>query len=247
MNEVEASGVDEQRIARIVSLGLPAVTIVGAMVVGFTYGAATSILVVAAGLLLGVISLLWASIRILSGDAPLPPEIEALDMAEGGDALLGRKKMLLRALKDLENERAIGKIETEDFEQVSQTYRAELKTVLRLIDETLAPTRSLAEDAVRAHLAAVGLSDGAAKKARANANAKAKRADDTPSPESDTEAETEAETAASEADARVACPKCDASNEPDAKFCKECATALKAASTAAVAAAPVKEETSDAQ
>ena len=74
----------------------------------------------AAGLLLGVIALLWGSLRILSGDAALSPELEALDMAaQGVDALASRKKMLLRALKDLETERSLGKLEDEDFEQIS--------------------------------------------------------------------------------------------------------------------------------
>ena len=68
---------------------------------------------------------------MLTGDAPLPPELEMLEMAsQGVDGLATRKKMLLRALKDLENEREIGKIEEEDYEAVASTYRAELKAVL---------------------------------------------------------------------------------------------------------------------
>lgn len=233
---------DEQRIARLVTLGLPAATIAAAMAVGFTFGAATSILVVAAGLLLGVIALLWASLRILSGDAPLSPEVEALDMAEGGDALLSRKKMLLRALKDLENERAIGKIETDDFEQVSQTYREELKTVLRLIDEALAPHRGLAEQAVRAHLDAAGLGAEAATPKKAKAK-KATPKSDAQAPEAPASNESGTNEATADRGARLACPKCGASNEPDAKFCKECATGLGARSAPVVRAS---EEVDDA-
>jgi ribosomal protein L40E len=136
----------------------------------------------------------------LSGDAPLSPELEELDMrAQGNDPLTSRKKMLLRALKDLENERAIGKIEPEDYEPIAAQYRAELKAVLTKIDESLAPTRALAEEAAKKFLA----------------KAKLEAKDEESKPEVDEE--------------RVACPKCEAKNEPDAKFCKECATKLIAA------------------
>jgi ribosomal protein L40E len=201
---------DEQRIAKGVAIGLPLVTLTVAAVVGLLVGPATSILVVAAGLLLGVIALLWASLRVLSGDAPLPPELEALDMAaQGVDALATRKKMLLRALKDLENERGIGKLEDDDFEQIAATYRAELKTVMKRIDEALAPHRARAEETARAHLTKAGLVEvgyrGSLPAEPAAPKASAK--DDEPS--------------------RKVCPKCKASNEADAKFCKECATKLE--------------------
>jgi ribosomal protein L40E len=200
MSEPRAEQLDEARIAKGVAIGLPIVTVVGAAAVGVTMGPATSILVVAAGLLLGVIAILWGSIRILSGDAPLSPELEELDMrAQGNDPLTSRKKMLLRALKDLENERAIGKIEPEDYEPIAAQYRAELKAVLTKIDESLAPTRALAEEAAKKFLA----------------KAKLEAKDEESKPEVDEE--------------RVACPKCEAKNEPDAKFCKECATKLIAA------------------
>jgi ribosomal protein L40E len=199
MGEPRAEQLDEARIARGVAIGLPIVTVAGAAAVGVAMGPATSILVVAAGLLLGVIAILWGSIRILSGDAPLPPDLEELDMrAQGNDPLTSRKKMLLRALKDLENERAIGKLETEDYEPIAAQYRAELKAVLTKIDESLAPTRALAEAAAQKYLA----------------KAKLETKDEPSEPEVD--------------DERVTCPKCEAKNEADAKFCKECATKLTA-------------------
>ena len=110
----DQAALDEQRLGRSVSIGLPIVTVVGAAVTALVGGPATGVLVLAAGLLLGVIALGWASLRILSGDVALPPELLELDSAaRGGDALTSRKNMLLRALKDLENERAIGKIEAD--------------------------------------------------------------------------------------------------------------------------------------
>lgn len=199
---------DEQRLGRAVAIGLPLATLAGAAVVGVTVGPATSILVLAAGVLLGVIALLWTSVRILSGDAELSPELEALDMtAHGVDALASRKKMLLRALKDLENERAIGKMEEEDFEQLASTYRAELKTVMQRIDDALAPHRARAEEAARKHLEKAGLGAPGQAPSEPVDSADATPEEATPP-------------------ARVTCPKCGESNEPDAKFCKECATKL---------------------
>ena len=230
LSERERALADEQRLVKAFGLGLPLVTISAAAVVGMLIGPATAILVIAAGLLLGVIALLWGSIRTLSGEAPLPPELEALDMgAQGATALSTRKKMLLRALKDLENEHAIGKIEDEDYEQISSTYRTELKVVLKRIDESLAPHRPLAEKTARAYLEKIGLSEvvdrgdlpddreyvkaGAAEAARST---KASQPERKPRD-------------ADEPSARVSCPKCGESNEPDAKFCKECATKLSSA------------------
>ncbi|MBX3204565.1 MAG: zinc ribbon domain-containing protein [Labilithrix sp.] len=217
---------DEQRIARAVAVGLPILTVAVAAVVGLVIGPATSILVLAAGLLLGVIAILWTSLRILSGDATLSPELEALDMAaQGVDALASRKKMLLRALKDLDNERSIGKLEDEDYEQISSTYRAELKAVLKRIDESLAPHRARAEEALRSHLVRAGIGEAAA---RGKLPADDGGSDE---PARAPEAGAKAKDREADGDARVACPKCGESNEPDAKFCKECATRLSPAST----------------
>lgn len=195
---------DEAKLGRALALGIPLVAVVLAALVGILMNAATAILVLIGAALLGVIALLWASIRVLSGDAPLPPELEALEGATRGvDALAARKKMLIRAIKDLENERDLGKLESGDFDQLSETYREELKSVMKRMDESLAPHREKAEQIAREHLQKAGLAE------------KPYRGDQPPPEEKE----------APEAE-RKACPKCDASNEPDAKFCKECATSL---------------------
>ncbi|HSO31144.1 MAG TPA: hypothetical protein VLT33_01475, partial [Labilithrix sp.] len=130
LRDVKAD-LDERRIARGVAIGLPLVTVTVALAVGVIIGPAMAILILAAGMLLGVIALFWASLRVLSGDAALSPELEALDAtAHAVDALASRKTMLVRALKDLDNERALGKLEADDHEQLSTTYRAELKEIM---------------------------------------------------------------------------------------------------------------------
>lgn len=205
-NDEPSAPFDEAKLGRALAFGIPLVAIVGASLVGILLNAATAILVLVGAALLGVIALLWGSIRILSGDAPLPPELEALEgVTRGVDALAARKKMLIRAIKDLENERDLGKLEAADFEQISETYRDQLKAVMKEMDATLAPHRERAELIAREHLQKAGLAE------------KPYRGERPPPEPLDEEFE--------KFDRKV-CPKCDASNEPDAKFCKECATSL---------------------
>jgi hypothetical protein len=216
---------DERRIARAVSIGLPVVTVLAALVVGTIIGPAMAILVLAAGVLLGVIALFWASLRVLSGDAALSPELEALDaQSHAVDALSSRKRMLVRALKDLDNERALGKLEEDDHEQLTASYRAELKDVLRRIDASLEPHRGKAEGAALAYLQQVGLEPGGYRGAPPPADSSSALADDEAA--ASAPAIVAAKVVAKEEPARVTCPSCSVSNEPDASFCKKCGTSL---------------------
>lgn len=202
------SSFDEARVAKGVALGIPIATISLAVVVGVVLGFPQAVLVVAAGVLLGVIALFWASLRVLSGDAPLPPELEALDgSGHAVDALASRKKMLLRAIKDLDNEHALGKLEDDDYHQISETYRSELKTVMKEIDASLEPFREKAEAEARAFLEGRGIEGGAERGAETT-------------PDVDSGAKAKKKTL------RVSCEKCSTSNEPDAAFCKKCGATL---------------------
>jgi ribosomal protein L40E len=235
---------DERRIAKGVAVGLPLVTVTAALVAGATLGAPVAILILAAGILLGVIALFWASLRVLSGDAALPPELEALDATVNAvDALASRKKMLVRALKDLDNERALGKLEEEDYDQLSHTYRGELKETLARIDASLEPHRPKAEDAARAHLENAGFKeDGApAKPKTATAREPAAQVNVEEAPETAEKAEAVA------ASARVACAKCTTSNETDATFCKKCGAPLAKADGNETKKATAEEATTDAK
>ena len=223
---------DERRIAHGVAIGLPVVTVTLAAVMGVTIGAPMAILVLAAGMLLGVIGLFWASLRILSGDAPLSPELEALDAsAHAVDALASRKKMLLRALKDLDNERALGKLEADDHEQLSHTYRGELKEVLARIDASLEPHRLKAEEAARTYLASARsalVEEGSRKTTDDEEEEEDEDDEDVEEPSEPVVATAAkaAKTVETTAPTRVACPKCATSNEVDASFCKKCGASL---------------------
>jgi hypothetical protein len=122
-----------------------------------------------------------------------------------------RKRETLRALKDLEFEHSIGKIDDADFAELEARYRSTAKALMREIDAGLAPRRMQAETMVTAYLAKKKL-------------APSKEA--APRPEGVT-LESLAEPApASGTSARLECVKCFVSNEPDAAFCKKCGSTL---------------------
>jgi hypothetical protein len=232
--------IDERRIARAVSIGLPFATVATALVVGTIIGPALAILVLAAGMILGVIALFWASLRVLSGDAPLSPELEALDAkAHAVDALSSRKRMLVRALKDLDNERALGKLDAEDYEQLATVARGELREVLRRVDASLDPHRSQAEDAARAYLQK-RLGDATDEPAPVvAAPSEPESLDD--AEDSDPSLATARVKPEVEAKARVSCSACATSNEVDAAFCKKCGGALNGDALPAKAATTTAE------
>jgi hypothetical protein len=204
----------ERALGRNVAWGIPTVTVVASVVMYFVAGPGPMILVLAAGALLGVIALFWASLRTLSGDAPLPEGMEAVAARNAtGGTLDDRKRRVLRALKDLELEHSMGKIDDADFNQISARYREQAKALMRDADLAIEPMRAKAEELARQHLAKKGLGD----------KGEASRVE----PEEDDSSEKEATAAPKEtANARVACPKCATSNETDASFCKKCGASL---------------------
>jgi hypothetical protein len=209
----------ERKLGRALAFGLPAASVVVAWVVGAITSAGPAILVLVAGSLLGAIALLWGSLRTLGGDAPLSHELEAV-AARGGahSSLAERKQKALRALKDIEHEHSIGKIDDDDFADLKAKYREEAKGVLRELDVEIEPYREKAEALAKKHLAKVGLgapdvSDGAEKEASVT-EASEPEASETP--------------AAREprSDAKVSCAKCKTANDEDAAFCKKCGASL---------------------
>ena len=181
-----------------IALGLAGVTVAVALGVGLVAGVATAFLALVTGALLGSILLVWHSIRTLAGDADVEPGLDlAASRTRPADLdLFEEKQRALRALKDIEQENALGKIDDKDFKKLEAEYRAMAKEAIRALDESVAPWREKAEALVRAHL-----------EKRAAARKKAP-ADD---------AETEED---------VACPKCKTKNDADAAFCKKCGTKL---------------------
>src|SRR4051812_8016515 len=123
-------GVDEaeRRFAVWLWRIVPAGSIGGAIAAGFVFDVGVSLLVLAGGVLIAVIAVLWASIRTLSGDAPITLE-EAIALG-APTAAAEQKRAVLQALKDLEYERSLGKIDEADYLELVQRYRTEAKRLL---------------------------------------------------------------------------------------------------------------------
>jgi hypothetical protein len=208
----------ERSLARFFALGVPIGGVIGALIVGQIGGLGPSILVLAGAALLGTIGFFWASLRTLSGEAPLPEGIAAHALFTRVPAP-ERKRETLRALKDLDFEHSIGKIDDADYLELSTRYRNTAKAIMREMDEGLAPRRKQAETLVESYLSKRGFSATPDEP-------------DEPHDKADRPTATE-ETLASAApppmkteSPRVSCAKCSVSNEPDAAFCKKCGAPL---------------------
>jgi hypothetical protein len=160
--------------AAVLVLTLGAVAVAGAL-----YGVAAALIAFAAGALLLGIALLWGSVMSLTGETPLSLE-EALTLG-APSAEEEQKRSLLRALKDLEFERSVGKITPEDYQELSARYRAEAIRLMQDLDERLLPARQRAEKLLAERLAR-----------EEEARAKAEPAADEPD-ESDDESDDESE------------------------------------------------------
>jgi hypothetical protein len=132
-------------------------TLAGALGAGRWLGLEVAVLVLAAGALVLVIALLWASAAGLSGDTPLTLD-EAIGMGAPSTEE-EQKRAVLRALKDLEYERSVGKLSDADYHEFSERYRAEARRLIEAVDATLGPAQELAEKLARDRLDQAGLSD----------------------------------------------------------------------------------------
>ncbi len=230
----------ERALARSVAIIIPVGTTVIAVALGIWTSVGPAILVFAAGALLGTITLMWASLRTLGGDAPLPAGLATAAIASRVNrSVEEQKRAVILALKDLEHEHAIGKIDDADYAEVAARYRDEAKALFRKIDAEIAPKRSRAEEIANAHLKRRGLlGDDAAPGDTVKVGGG--RADNTSVPKPRVSIEPVPPTRKSsepppaltetvEEDGRAVCVTCSTSNEPDAAFCKKCGASMKAA------------------
>jgi hypothetical protein len=238
----------ERQLGRYFAMGLPATAAVVAVAVGALVGLGPGILVLAGGGLLGTIALFWASVRTLSGEAPLAEGFSTMTVrtAQRTDSAVEEKRTVLRALKDLEFEHSVGKIDDDDYAELDQRYRTQAKALLRELDVDIEPLRAQAEEAARLHLAKRGLtSTEAFAETKPSAEAKPTAARSAPRAEKDLGGPLEerrpclACKALNEADAafckgcgsrlrKDSCPGCETLNELDADFCKKCGRKLEA-------------------
>lgn len=181
---------------------------------------------------------LFRSLRAAFGDDDEGESAMAVDGAERG-SLLEEKKSLLRALKDLEYEHGVGKIDDADFERLNQAYRARARQVLARLDDDLGAHRAAAAALIDAFVTdGAESSDAPAKKKKkkkakdGKAKARAESKSTAEAEAADAEAKDErpaADESEGDSDAReLVCPKCETKNDVDATFCKRCAARLSA-------------------
>lgn len=143
----------------------PLAVLLLAVVLGQFFGLGFGLLVVAGGVLGSTIWIFWSSLQGLGADAPITLE-EALSLG-APSAEEEQKRAVLRALKDLEYERAVGKIGEEDYASLAEHYRGEAKRLLRAVDEDLNPERERAERILAERLAAASRAADAERRERA--------------------------------------------------------------------------------
>jgi hypothetical protein len=233
-NEDPGEDPTDRYVALGVRYGLPIVTVAAAIVIGFLTSIGPAILTLVTGVLLGAIALLWASLRSLVGDDKLDPALDeaaAVARAARGGLRGERKRIALRALKDLEHEHNIGKIDDDDYDRLVTHYRAEAKAAMREIDDEIEPYRAKAEKLAQDYL------DKKVPKPAPKKSPKPKPEPE-PEPEDSEDASDEDEeespkpVAAVPAPepapaARPKCAKCGTRNDADAAFCKKCGKVLK--------------------
>jgi hypothetical protein len=203
----------------VVRWAAPLLTLVAAIVAGTLFGVQLVVLTLAAAALLLVIFLLWSSVQALAGESELTFE-EAFSFG-ARSAEEEQKRAVLRALKDLEYERSVGKISEEDYHEYAARYRAEAKRLIQNLNEHLADQRQQVERELERRLAKAGSKAGAAQPEPAP-NAEAASAPDA----SDEPAKIEAENAGKVRLEGLECPSCQVQNELDARFCKACGRSL---------------------
>jgi hypothetical protein len=173
--------------------------LLAAVAAGFLWGVQMVLLVLAGGAITLVIVLMWSSVQSLTGSNPLGFE-EALGMG-APSKVEEEKRSVLRALKDLEYERGVGKISQEDYAELLARYRADAKRLIQSVDEALGPAREEVERALAQRLERAGLDkepepSGASEPEAEKAEAK-------------TEAEAKAEAEKAEAKTEAASPELD--------------------------------------
>lgn len=114
-------------------------------------------------------------------------------------ALEREKALVLRSIKDLEFDRAMGKLSQADFDEMAGRLRARALGLMKLLDQDATGYRSIIEKELSARLAARALDD---RRAPSSAGGEA-----APEP----------------VPGRCAC---GTGNDPDALFCKRCGTRL---------------------
>lgn len=113
--------------------------------------------------LIAALAAIWSSLRVAFGGGPGVVIETARDLPDHA-ALVEEKNSLLRAIKDLEYEHAVGKISDADHQRLDAAYRARAKQVLAQLDRDVKPLYERAERLIADHVASGGAAAPAGKK-----------------------------------------------------------------------------------
>jgi len=141
-------------------------------------------------------------------ESPTTPE----SLGERARAGLEReKKLVLRSIKELEFDRAMGKVSEPDFEEMASRLRVRAIALMKQFDAAGAGYRQIVEQELRVRLGRPGTPPA-------------------PVAAVATEPETapDADLAGEKAQVPAACPACGTTNDDDAKFCKRCGRRMAA-------------------
>src|SRR4051812_42817926 len=212
--------------ARIKRWAAPLITLLAAAIAGTLYGVQLVVLILAAAALLLVIWLLWSSVQALTGESELTFE-EAFSLG-ARSAEEEQKRAVLRALKDLEYERSVGKISDDDYHEYAARYRAEAKRLIQGLEQNLAEGRKQVEAELARRLSEKprhSTPPNGAANGEDPHEAKAGDARDALAEDDDLPA-SEPAPAEPSTKATRECPACQVKNELDARFCKACGKSM---------------------
>lgn len=202
----------------VVRWAAPLITLVAAIIAGTQYGVQLAVLVLAGSALLLVIWLLWSSVQALTGESELTFE-EAFSLG-ARSAEEEQKRAVLRALKDLEYERSVGKISDDDYNEYAARYRAEAKRLIQGLEENLAEGRRKVEAELARRLSRKPVKATPSEPFAAKANGDSLAEDSLEEPSAEVPSEPKASVASRQ------CPACQVKNELDARFCKACGKSM---------------------
>jgi hypothetical protein len=209
----------DKRLSMALRVGGPIAVATLSVMAGASQGASAAVLVLASGALVGVVAMFWASLRTLLGETRLgAADAFALAAPQSEEE---QKRALLRALKDLEFDREVGKISDEDFVALTTKYRSEAKALLRTLEADAAPRRKAVEDLVAKRLARETPSP-----AEGDAHVDEDAHDESPAPRAESRRDAahakRRKRSRSRESVAIRCVACDAENDEDAVFCKKC-------------------------
>ena len=149
--------------------------------------------------------------RTLSPFVASDPELLGEPLSSRARAALEREKALvLRSLKELEFDQAMGKLSPRDFEEMSGRLRGRALLLIKQLDEGGSGYRGIIERELQARMAGQGAA-GLAKAEAATSPAISEPAEDGGTPPEATPG---------------SCPSCATINDADAAFCKRCGARL---------------------